>query len=115
MGYNTYFDGQVRVVPPLNETECALLEQIWNGKHPEGEWPASPNYGYLQWVPQQGEGWTDLVWDEGEKFYDHLLPAGRPFTAALGCAARGVHLRPLYATGRSGPMARNLTTTGCSQ
>ncbi|MDP9904740.1 hypothetical protein [Arthrobacter bambusae] len=84
MGYNTYFSGTLTVTPPLNEHERAYLEDF------AGTRQTDPDHGPLvvdkSWsfggnTPHDGkpEIWChwvadddgNLVWDEGEKTYNH--------------------------------------------
>lgn len=93
MGYTTYFDGQIKVDPPLSQDEIQYLRKFAstrrmnrkNGPYfvdgtgfmgqnedpdvidsnhpPEGQ----PNL-WCQWVPT--DDGTAIEWDEQEKFYD---------------------------------------------
>ena len=95
MGYTTDFDGQIDVVPPLNEVEIAFLTKFADTRRMDCEQgpyyvdrggfsgqdsqdPKIRNYNspaegqpglWCQWVPSEDE--TDaIVWDGNEKFYD---------------------------------------------
>ena len=94
MGYTTDFDGQIDVVPPLNEKELAFLDKFAKTRRMDCEQGPyyvdrggfagqdnndpkirdynSPAEGqpslWCQWVPSE-EG-DAIVWDEGEKFYE---------------------------------------------
>ena len=92
MGYNTDFDGQVTIDPPLNESEISFLsefattrrmnrskgplyvegegyrgqngdEDVIDGNRPHPDQPGL----WCQWVPT--DDGKALKWDEGEKFY----------------------------------------------
>lgn len=106
MGYNTFFEGQISVQPPLNEHEISFLRDYQNNtRHTDpdagvlvindGLRGNTPQHGrpsiWLHWLPtDDGEA---LEWDGGEKTYDHaewltwlidhlLGPASRQFVAA---------------------------------
>jgi hypothetical protein len=94
MGYQTDFDGQINIVPPLNEKEIAYLNNFSKSRRMDCEQgpyyvdrggfmgqlhedPMIRNYNqppegqpnlWCQWVPT--EDGTAIVWDEGEKFYE---------------------------------------------
>ena len=65
MGYDTHFDGQIDIVPPLNLKEHNELKKFSETRHEEED--GTPGY-WCQWVPtDDGDA---LVWDEDEKFYN---------------------------------------------
>lgn len=93
MGYTTYFDGQVDIVPPLNESEINYLTAFAStrrmnrtkgpyyiqndnnfGQDREtdiinyNEPPVGQPGLWCQWVPtDEGDA---IMWDDGEKFYN---------------------------------------------
>lgn len=117
MGYNTDFFGEITITPALNSDEIAYLRDFANSRRihrtrgplyavPGSDWgqsgdtddvlsfnnpdPDQPGL-WCQWVPT--DDGTELVWDEGEKFYDSaawmtylvtnlLAPSGRPYIDA---------------------------------
>lgn len=100
MGYSTFFNGCVRIDPPLNEAERSYLEafarsrRVKRGDGPyaltdyhviDNNCPPTGQPGlWCQWVPTPDGSY--LAWDEGEKFYhaaewmayliDHFLKPG---------------------------------------
>ena len=67
MGYTTYFDGSVKVEPPLDAGEVARINAFADERH-EGE--GFPGI-WCQWIAVTSEeGETYIEWDGGEKFYN---------------------------------------------
>ncbi len=105
MGYNTYFEGQISIEPPLNEHEISFLNDYAKTRHTDTTAGAlvvnhnakgsTPQHDrpeiWLHWVPT--DDGTALEWDEKEKTYGHdkwlvwlikhlLGPDSREFLAA---------------------------------
>lgn len=108
MGYTTEFTGSIAIEPPLNAEEISYLKKFAESRRMDSEQgpyyvdregfmgqgtegvrdynrpPAGQPGLWCQWVPT--EDGTELVWDEGEKFYeadkwmayliDHFLKPG---------------------------------------
>lgn len=83
MGYTTDFEGEIAIVPPLNEAERAYLAKFAETRRMlrtrgpyfvDGDGPygqardAEVRATRCQWVPN--DDGTSLEWDQGEKFYD---------------------------------------------
>lgn len=94
MGYTTYFQGSVKIEPPLNEHEVAYLKDFAGSrrmKRTAGPYFADPggDFGqgsredevleynqpddeqpglWCQWIPS--DDGTELMWDRAEKFYN---------------------------------------------
>ena len=105
MGYDSTFEGEFRISPPLNEAEMTYLHAFARTRHMRtrlspyntteldyadgmvidaNEAPNGVPGLWCQWVPN--DDGDAIVWDEGEKFYDseewiawlieHLLKPG---------------------------------------
>jgi len=68
MGYQTYFDGEFQIYPPLKPKDKAFLEKFNREDHREED-KGYPGI-WCQWVPN--DDGTAIVWDEGEKFYEYI-------------------------------------------
>lgn len=63
MGYNTDFDGQVTIDPPLSEKEVAFINAFADERHEDATMPGI----WCQWIADD----LDFIeWDGNEKFYD---------------------------------------------
>jgi hypothetical protein len=71
MGYTTRFSGAIKLSRPLKLLEAKFIldvvEEMAEPTVMDGCKP--PGVGYLQWVPS--ESLDQVVWDEGEKFYEY--------------------------------------------
>lgn len=95
MGYTTYFEGQIKIDPPLNKDEINYLKKFhdtrrmdrtngpyfvdgtgYMGQNPDSDVINSnkPPEGqpslWCQWIPT--DDGTAIEWDEGEKFYNSV-------------------------------------------
>lgn len=80
MGYDTGFNGEFAVSPPLTREHKRDLEELIEDNDYE-----------CQWVPN--DDGTAIVWDEGGKFYDyvdHLKDMITEFLDARGCRLNGI-------------------------
>jgi hypothetical protein len=63
MGYQTYFDGEIKISPPLNLPEYQFLKKFSEERHEDGNYPGI----WCDFEPNE-EG-TEIAWNESEKTY----------------------------------------------
>lgn len=71
MGYQTDFDGNFTIDPPLSAELTAQVNAFCGERHEPEDFPNYPlEYSYYcQW--QVGEDGDTLAWDGSEKFYEY--------------------------------------------
>lgn len=65
MGYNTDFEGSIRIEPCVKEETLAVVEKLNDMDYRDPDFPKDAPRSYLQWMLEENE----LCWDGSEKFY----------------------------------------------
>lgn len=87
MGYDTSFQGQITITPPLPAEVVAKINAFADDRHDDNIFPGN----YCQWVAR--EDGSEIAWDEGEKFYNYvewMEYVIDNFIKPSGCVGNGV-------------------------
>jgi len=66
MGYQTYFNGEIKLDKPLTAAHIKIIEDFNDERHEDSKFPGV----WCQWKPN--EDGTAIVWDQNEKFYEYI-------------------------------------------